>query len=354
MAAGISVRTRKRLWVRSGGRCAFPGCGDQLLEPIEGAEEDTIVGIECHIVAQQDSPTVARSESSLTPEERDRFGQLIEDRHGFANLVLMCPRHSVVIDDPRARYDVAKVVEIKRIHEVAVAEEQSPEQRRRADLELRQAAIVDEWERRIGLDEWQARYGAIFGNGHPHMRREHFDELTETRLWMLSRVWPEPGSPLEQAFENCRFVAQDLQLVFERYPHEHLRRQGVVEVCRFYNDRSWAMRFDHHVLDDMYEWYANLLEDLALEITRAANLVCEAVRQTVDPRYRLEEGLVTLESGPYMDFMTRLHRPRYRAEDGWAPYPGLRAFLTAREHRDEHRGTGQPPDGLTLPGDPVF
>jgi hypothetical protein len=354
MSAGIGVRTRKRLWVRSGGRCAFPRCDEQLLEPIEGAEEDTIVGVECHIVAQQDSRTVARSESSLTSEERDRFAHLIEDRHGFANLILMCPRHSVVIDDPRAGYDVATIVEIKRVHEAAVEGERSADQRRRDNLELRQAAIVDEWERRIGLDEWQMRYGEIFGDGHPRVRREHFDHLTATRLWMFSRVWPEPGSPLEQAFENFRFVAQDLQLVFERYPHEHLARQGLVEVTRFYNDRGWAVRFDHHVLDDMYEWYANLLEDLALELTRAANLVCEAVRQTIDSRYRLEEGLVTLESGPYEDFMTRLHRPRYRAEDAWAPYPGLRAFLTAREQRDEHRGSGLPPEGLGLPGDRTF
>ena len=354
MSSGIGVRTRKRLWVRSGGRCAFPGCAEELLEPIEGAEEDTIVGIECHIVSQQDSPTVARSVSSLTAAERESFAQLAQNRHGFANLVLMCPRHSVVIDDPRAGYDVATVVEMKRIHEAVVAEERSPDQRRQDDLELRQAAIVDEWERRIGLDEWQSRYGEIFGDGHPRMRREDFDELTETRRWMFSRLWPEPDSPLAQAFENCRFVAQDLQLVFDRYPHEHLARQDVVAVTRFYNDAGWAVRFDHGVLDDMYEWYANLLEDLALELTRAANLVCEAVRQTIDPRYRLSEGLVTLESGPYQDFMTRLHRPRYRVEDGWAPYPGLRDFLTVREQRDEHRGSGPPPDGLTLPGDPTF
>jgi hypothetical protein len=292
MSAGISVRTRKRLWVRSGGRCAFPDCDEHLLEPIEGAEEDTIVGIECHIVAQQDSPTIARSESSLSAEEHEHFADLVQDRHGFANLVLMCPRHSSVIDNPRAGYDVGRVIKMKQIHEAAIAVERSPDQKRRDNLELRQAAIVDEWERRIGLDDWQSRYGEIFGDGHPCMRSEYFDELTETRLWMFSRVWPAPGSSLEQAFENFRFVAQDLQLVFARYPHEHLARRGVVAVARFYNDANWGARFDHHVLDGMYEWYANLLEDLALELTRAANLLCEAVRQTIDPRYRLEEGLV--------------------------------------------------------------
>src|SRR6266487_3155665 len=110
MAASISVRTRKRLWLRSGGLCSFPGCDDPLLESIEGADDDTIVGIECHIVAQEDSPSVARSVSALTPAEREEFAHLVEDRHGFANLVLMCARHSIVIDDPQAGFDVARVV----------------------------------------------------------------------------------------------------------------------------------------------------------------------------------------------------------------------------------------------------
>jgi hypothetical protein len=356
VSADIGVHARKRLWVRSGGRCAFPDCDEQLLEPIEGTDEDTIVGVECHIVARKDSAQIARSESSLTTEERERFASLIEDRHGFANLVLMCSRHSRVIDDPRAPYDVATVVAMKRDHEAAIAADRSPEQRRQDDLELRQTAIIDEWERRIGLDEWRERYGSIFSDGHPRMQREHFEELTETRRWMFSRVWPRAGTPVEEAFENFRYVAQDLQLIFEQYPHEHLARRGVVAPARFYNSPEWSRRFDHHTLDKMYEWYAGLLEDLALELTRAANLVSEAVRQTIDSRYRLDEGHVTLESGPYMmeGFPTRLHRPRYKASDGWAPYPGLREFLIKRAERDEHSGSGPAPDGLSLPGDSLF
>jgi hypothetical protein len=187
------------------------------------------------------------------------------------------------------------------------------------------------------------------------MRREYFDRLTEARAWMFSRVWPGSEPILEEAFENFRYVAQDLQLTLEQYPHSALAESGWVAPERFYNDHGWARQIgDHQQLDDMYEWYAYLLEDLAIELTRAANLVCEAVRQTIDPRYRLEEGLVTLESGPYMDFMTRLHRPRYARGDGWAPYRGLREFLSDRESRDEHRGTGGVPDGLRLPGESRF
>ena len=204
-------------------------------------------------------------------------------------------------------------------------------------------------ESRIALDEWQRWLGPVFGDGHPRMRREYFDQLSEARRWMFSRVWPGTAPALEQASENFRYVAQDLQLTLEQYPHEGLRDSGWVAPQRFYNDSGWARQIgDHARLDDMYEWSHSCSEDLAIELTRAANLVCEAVRQTIDPRYRLKEGLVVLESGPYMDLMTRLHRPQYRAEDG-RHQSRPAEFLVDREQRDEYRGTGDVPAGLRLP-----
>jgi hypothetical protein len=229
----------------------------------------------------------------------------------------------------------------------------SEPQRRADDLVLRQAAIIDEWERRVSLDDWRHWLGPVFGDGHPRMRQEHFDQLTSARLWMFSRVWPGTEPILEDAFENFRWVAQDLQLVLAHYPHETLARNGWVAPQRFYNDRGWIATIgDHCRLGELYEWYAFLLEDMALELTRAANLVCEGVRQTLDARYRLEQGLVILESGPYTDFLTRLHRPCYAPGSGWSPYRGLDDFLSAREQRDEHRGAGPIPEELDLPGHP--
>lgn len=210
MPSAISVRTRRRLWIRSGGYCAFPDCNQTLLEPIEGADDDTNVGIECHIVSRKDSPAVARSVSSLTPAERQDFASLIADRHGFSNLVLMCARHSLIIDDPHAGFDVARVVQIKRAHEATMNAKRSDAQRRADDLVLRYAAIIDGWQQRVGLDEWQTRYGRVFGDGHPRMDAEHLNDLSEARRWMFSRVWPGTEPVLEEAFENFRYVAQDL------------------------------------------------------------------------------------------------------------------------------------------------
>jgi hypothetical protein len=129
VSAYITVHTRKRLWARSGNQCAYPGCNRELLMPTAAGDDDTIIGKECHIVAQaDDDPSVARSPCLLTEEERIEWAQLIEHRHSYANLVLMCGVHSDLIDDPKQQISIAQLVQIKRAHEQEVADRQREEQ----------------------------------------------------------------------------------------------------------------------------------------------------------------------------------------------------------------------------------
>ena len=129
MSASITVQTRKRLWTRAGNQCAFPGCSQALLEPTAAGDNDTVVGEECHIVAQSDTDrSVARSLCQLTEEERREWAQLIEHRHSYANLVLMCRTHARLIDDPNQQYSVAQLVQIKLAHEQQVTAHQRAQQ----------------------------------------------------------------------------------------------------------------------------------------------------------------------------------------------------------------------------------
>jgi len=122
-ASGITDHTRKRLWARSGNRCAFPECEQRLVESTRDAAEDTIVGEECHIVAKRNSGSVARSVSLLSAEERTRHVELVDHRNAFENLVLMCRVHSAVIDDVAQKYSVDDVVAMKHEHEQMIEAE---------------------------------------------------------------------------------------------------------------------------------------------------------------------------------------------------------------------------------------
>jgi hypothetical protein len=96
-----SSATVKRLFALSRNCCAFPGCDHPLIEPLS----QKVVGRICHIKARS--------------ENGPRFDpiQTAEERHDFANLVLMCPTHHDVIDHDVATYPVARLIAIKREHE---------------------------------------------------------------------------------------------------------------------------------------------------------------------------------------------------------------------------------------------
>ena len=63
----ISVESRKRLWGRSGGKCAI--CKENLFEVASGY--DTIVGEEAHIIAR--SPGGPRREFLADPSKIDDY-----------------------------------------------------------------------------------------------------------------------------------------------------------------------------------------------------------------------------------------------------------------------------------------
>jgi hypothetical protein len=356
--ANIGIHDRRRLLIRCGGICAFPGCDERLLEPTPDGSEDTNVGIECHIIPQKDHPSVARVPSSLSEEEREEFADLIADHDGFPNLVMMCLRHSRIIDDPNQPYSVAAVVEMKQRHEREMEERsRPPEEAARDASALAYGEIVDEWEQRFNIADWQSHMRSLVGDGHPRMREEDFDALAAGRDWLFRRVRSGTLPELDEAFENFRWICSDLQAVLSQHRHEYLAEHGVVAVAKFYNEhRYWNAEggTDHALLDRWFDFYVFLVEDLTYELTRAANLICDLVRKNLDARYRVDEGVVTIESGPYMDFRMKVHRPHYAEGSGPTPYRGLRDFLTDRADRDEYRDEGGPPEGLRLPGESPF
>ncbi len=95
---GVTQPTIKRLFGLAHNRCAFPGCDSQLIE-----ESGTVTAQICHIhAAKKKGP---RYEASQTEDER----------HGFGNLLLLCPRHHIVVDAEPQTYTAEKLREFKKL-----------------------------------------------------------------------------------------------------------------------------------------------------------------------------------------------------------------------------------------------
>ncbi len=104
-----SRATVKQLFARSRNLCAFPSCVSPLVE-----DSGTVTGLICHIKAR--SRGGPRYDAKQTEEER----------YSFENLILLCGRHSKLIDSEPGRYTVDMLREMKSRHEDRGTVELSP------------------------------------------------------------------------------------------------------------------------------------------------------------------------------------------------------------------------------------
>ncbi len=95
----ITVKTRKILWARSGNRCAL--CRHELVMSETAADDDAVIGDECHIVSAK--PNGPRSSKKLSADEYDKP----------ANLLLLCKVHHKQVDDQENTFTIERLIPIQ-------------------------------------------------------------------------------------------------------------------------------------------------------------------------------------------------------------------------------------------------
>lgn len=322
---GISIKTRKMLWGRSANRCNFPDCRRELVMDATETDDESIVGEECHIVAREENGP--RGNADLTAEQRDKYN----------NLLLLCNVHHKLIDDQANTYTVEGLKEIKASHEKWIKSSLDYNAQQQQDDEV-YSTYIEEWCKLSDIENWQAWSSWVLGSGQPHISKDMNNNLEYLKNWLLSRIWPKRYPELEAAFENFRRVLESFYMVF----HEHsFDRNGMLWTEKFYSIDRW----DEELYDDLHKeflFHVDLVMDLMIELTRAANYVCDKIRRYIIHSFFLKEGILLVTYGPCMDFSFRTIRPEYRGDEcTLIPYPGLVEFKRIRADRDMQFGTGK-------------
>ena len=109
-AVSVSEKTRLILWTRSGGRCEYRGCNQDLLGDIVSGTKTLNKAYIAHIVAA--APDGPRGDELRSP--------LLADN--VENVMLLCDAHHRLIDRDRvAEHPEPLLLEMKREHEARVA-----------------------------------------------------------------------------------------------------------------------------------------------------------------------------------------------------------------------------------------
>lgn len=322
---GISVKTRKLLWGKAANRCSMSDCRRELIMDETETDDYSVVGEECHIVAREnDGP---RGESKLTKEDRDLYG----------NLVLMCNIHHKLIDDQPNTYTVEWLKEIKQEHELWVKDNLNPKNDS-LKVDLLYSSYIDEWCKRIDIDNWHVWTSHFLSHGQPRINTEKYNELRELQIWLFRRIMPDKYKCLADAFENFRRVLNSFLEVFAAHSVEY---NGTLMTDRFYDISDWNEEL-YQSLQREFQFHVDLVQDLVVEMTRAANYICDQVRQFIMSDFRLSEGVLYFTTGPDRGMVFRDIKVSYSPEiKSGIPFETLEKFKIDRGNRDFCFGKGK-------------
>jgi hypothetical protein len=271
----ISSRDMKILWGRSGGICAFPGCGLELTPDPAGSGTPAVIGEMAHIVDKDRNGP--RGNSPLTEAQRN----------SYANLILVCPTHHALIDDKdqAAHYPVELLHEWKSQHEDWVQYNRASNE---ADnwQDEHYAYLVDKVTEILKLGQWNRLSELLVTDKIP------IDlSLNQTNLnaLFLGAVWPATRPRLEAAIRQTvdtfnayieHFVegaSTDISGNFLVADHSYYQTsQGDIRklVEAEYKENAWSKRNG----------------ELLCEFVAALNAFADIVREELNPRYLLENG----------------------------------------------------------------
>ena len=124
MARNITVAHRKLAWMRSAGRCAYPGCRMEL--SVDATELDTakVIGEEAHIFGH-----------SIHGPRPNPHGTTETTNH-YENLIMLCPNHHTIVDKQENTYSVNVLLQWKADLERWVSSRLAIEEFGSAELEL--------------------------------------------------------------------------------------------------------------------------------------------------------------------------------------------------------------------------
>ncbi|WP_311268776.1 HNH endonuclease [Sphingobium sp. WCS2017Hpa-17] len=319
----VSVRSQNMLWGRAAGRCAYPGCQLELVHE-DDATDLTIIGENCHIVAEKEDGPRGKSPMEL------------KDRNSYPNLILMCRNHHKIIDSNELTWTVEKLHELKREHNAWVQQLGLDVDRIQDDEDY--SILIDDWAALCHIDTWYTWTSYVLGASRPRIFENVDQDLSAMRIKFIGKILPGRHRSLEDAFANFSRVLAD----FHSTLHLHLmpsQSSGLLITDKFYSNGG-AYNPNYEIDSQRYDEHVDLVIDLMLELTRAANLVCDQIRSTVFRSYRRKDGHLMVALGAAGGFSYETILTRYSALEAaqLQPYPGLAAFLTVRRSRDRFVG----------------
>ena len=273
----------KLLWGRAASRCSICRC--ELTQSTQSSS--LIIGEHAHIVGE--TPDSPRGMSTMLPEERDRYH----------NLILLCPNDHTLIDKAEADYPVERLHQIKTDHELWVQDSLGSGTPSLVDqaAELEYALLVDAAVESCRLPQWNiwTSWALAPTPRWPADLPANAESLLHRVMGaVLTGRFPDLDRALQTLARALHAAAQHFLLHSSLSPD---KESYIAE--RFYTAVPGWDQQRHQELVNAYDNWVAECHRLIVLATKAANWFADEVRRSINPFFFVKEGKFLITSGPY-------------------------------------------------------
>jgi hypothetical protein len=296
----IKEKDIKLLWGRAASRCSFEECRIKLSQDQKTVTRSFPIGEQAHIVGKEVGS--ARSDSVLSMDERE----------SYHNLILLCAHHHTLIDKNPIDYPIEKLHMMKAQHEYWVESTLSESR----DLEAEAADIIYAHFIDLAVEDcsfriWEQWMSALYSPSH-RIKEYTYDKALNFTLKMYKAVWPGNLPELEAAM---KLFSTTMNTMLNFYMKNAESRED-------YYVEDWAWKRNQWHTEEVFRELANkrdrwdkYLDELVIEVAKAANWLAELVRRDVNPLFMATDGRFSLVWGPDERLTFHTIVPEYSADE---------------------------------------
>jgi HNH endonuclease len=272
----ITNKDIKILWGRSGNRCAICKCC--LTQDAASTSATFTLGQQAHIVGEK--KTAARAESSLTPDERD----------SYHNLILLCPIHHTEIDKNETDWPIERLHLVKSTHELWVTETLSETiDHVKLAQHVSLSNIIDSAVKNCDLERWWMWTESALSPAS-QWYKDHPDTIWEFRQQVIATIWPPDYEELQRATETLSIMT--LCAVQKFMEHSQFCDNRYI-VDRFYRRQPHNPK----AVEEFDDWQVKC-DNLLIAATKAANWFADVVRRDINPMFFAANGKFLIGEEP--------------------------------------------------------
>ncbi|MBX6751966.1 MAG: hypothetical protein IRY85_20290 [Micromonosporaceae bacterium] len=170
------------------------------------------------------------------------------------------------------------------------------------------ARQLSAWQEKLGLAEHDAWQKLTYGLNQeiPAIRSDRLDALEALAAWLLGQSWPTTFPRVRIAFIRHAYALRALLSALRNYTEAHgsaRRLERLYQRLERWDPPEYQRLLRETQLRQQVIWY------LVTELSRSVNLIIQAVREEVDPGFRIVEGLVlSMEPGIMNMYLVRAVR----------------------------------------------